>query len=224
MIVVENVTIYPNKKRRKPILCDLNFRVAKNESLGLVGPSGCGKSTVLRTLSSLHPYWSGKIKVGCPRHHIQMVFQDPLASLHPRHTVYEILREPLIARKIPYDEQALLQALDDVSLSSELLFRYPHQLSGGQRQRASIARSLLVDPKVLFLDECTSALDVAVQKDILLLLKRLKKERGITCLVVSHNFEVIRFMCDRFLNLEDFGSWRSIDLEDFRSSALSSLK
>jgi len=201
MITVRNLTIFPNKKEKKPLLCNLNFSVSEEECFGIIGPSGCGKSTLLRALCSLHPYWKGNIALGCQRHQIQMVFQDPLASLHPRHTVYEILREPLIIQKIPYNENTFASAMDEVSLSTELLFRYPHQLSGGQRQRVSITRSLLLEPKILLLDECTSALDASVQKDILLLLKRLQKEKKMACLLVSHHPPVVHFMCPRFFDL-----------------------
>jgi len=229
MITVEDVSIYHDKRYKKPILKNLNFEVKrgqcfglfieKKHCFGLVGPSGCGKSTLLRTLCALHPYWSGRITIDgyplIPRSRanwnvfkkkpgpmFQMVFQDPYASLHPRHTVYEILKEPLIIRRILHDENTLLKALEDVSLSSEHLFRYPHQLSGGQRQRVSIARSLLLEPKVLFLDECTSSLDVSVQKEILILLKHLHQNREMVCILVSHSMPVIKFMCHNYLDLK----------------------
>lgn len=211
MITIKNVTIYKDKQCQMPILHNLNFEVPRNHTFGIAGPSGCGKSTLLRTLCSLHTHWTGEIFIegnAIPRKSrpkdVQMVFQDPYASLHPRHTVYEILGEPLLIRRIPHNEDTLLKALEDVFLSSEHLFRYPHQLSGGQRQRVSIARSLLLEPKVLLLDECTSALDVSVQKDILTLLKKLQNKKDMTCLLVSHALPVIHFMSNEYLDLNKY--------------------
>ena len=199
MIHVNNVTLYRDHKREVPLLQNLTFDVQENECFGLMGPSGCGKSTLLRALCGLHPNWKGEISLRHPT--VQMVFQDPYASLHPKHTIYEILSEPLIIRKIPHNEETLINALEEVTLSPKFLFRFPHQLSGGQRQRISIARSLLLKPKILLLDECTSALDVSIQKEILLLLKNIQIKQGITCLLVSHSLPVIHFICHRHLKL-----------------------
>jgi len=219
MIEATDLTIYKDKKHTTPLLKNLSFTVREDQCFGISGPSGSGKSTLLRTLSSLHPYWTGSILIEGksltnrartdwnilkkpPKPMMQMVFQDPYSSLHPRHTIYEILREPLIAQKIPYDETLIVRALNEVCLSSHLLFRYPHQLSGGERQRISIARALLLEPKILLLDECTSALDVSVQKEILLLMKRLQKEKHMVYILVSHSIPVIRFMCHEYIDLE----------------------
>jgi peptide/nickel transport system ATP-binding protein len=218
VISVKNLTLYPDKERKIAILKNLSFTVdTACRFFGIVGPSGCGKSTLLRALCSLHPFWEGEITVDgvpipklssaswfkkVPKSLFQMVFQDPLASLHPRQTVHQILREPLKIQGVRFDENTLLDALQDVCLSKEHLFRYPHQLSGGERQRVSIARCLLLQPKALLLDECTSALDVTVQKEVLNLLKRIQEKRSMTCLLVSHSAQVVSYMCDGFLDLE----------------------
>ncbi len=185
---------------------DVSFTVAEGESFGLVGESGSGKSTVLRVLAGLNPRWTGEavvagVSVGArdarlPRL-VQMVFQDPYASLHPRHTVDRALSEPLEIQGIGDVGPRVERALTDVGLGPAFRFRYPNQLSGGQRQRVAIARALMLEPKVLLLDEPTSALDVSVQAEILNLLRRLRQERGLTMLLVSHNLAVISYMCDR---------------------------
>ncbi|MDO9500274.1 ABC transporter ATP-binding protein [Falsiroseomonas sp.] len=185
---------------------DVTFTVAEGESFGLVGESGSGKSTVLRVLAGLNPHWTGEATVGgvavagrdarLPRM-VQMVFQDPYASLHPRHTVDRALSEPLEIQGIGDVGPRVERALTDVGLGPAFRFRYPNQLSGGQRQRVAIARALMLEPKVLLLDEPTSALDVSVQAEILNLLRRLRQAHGLTLLLVSHNLAVIAHMCDR---------------------------
>ncbi|MGG5811569.1 ABC transporter ATP-binding protein [Falsiroseomonas sp. CW058] len=184
----------------------VSFEVAEGESFGLVGESGSGKSTVLRVLAGLNRDWAGRAAVAgvdvasrdrrLPRI-AQMVFQDPYASLHPRHTVDRALSEPLAIHGIGDAGARVERALADVGLGPAFRFRYPNQLSGGQRQRVAIARALMLEPRVLLLDEPTSALDVSVQAEILNLLKRLRAARGITLLLVSHNLAVVGHMCDR---------------------------
>jgi peptide/nickel transport system ATP-binding protein len=184
----------------------VSFDVAEGESFGLVGESGSGKSTVLRALAGLNRDWAGTATIGgisvasrdsrLPRI-AQMVFQDPYASLHPRHTVDRALSEPLEIHGIGDVSSRVERALTDVGLGPAFRFRYPNQLSGGQRQRVAIARALMLEPKVLLLDEPTSALDVSVQAEILNLLRRLRRERNLTMILVSHNLAVVAFMCDR---------------------------
>lgn len=190
------------------ILPDVSFDVAAGECFGLVGESGSGKSTVLRCASLLMASWQGAVAIGgksvrdmplaerCRT--LQMVFQDPYGSLHPRHSVRTVLAEPLRIHGIPDREARMRQALVDVGLPVGFLDRYPHQLSGGQRQRVAIARALILEPHVLFLDEPTSALDVSVQAEILNLLVRLQKQKGLTYILVSHDLAVVDHMCDRF--------------------------
>ena len=190
------------------ILNEVTFDVAPGECFGLVGESGCGKSTVLRCLSMLLTVWTGNIFVDgrsvrdmpsaerCRT--VQMVFQDPYGSLHPRHSVRTTLSEPLIINGMSDRQERMERALIDVGLPVDFLDRYPHQLSGGQRQRVAIARSLILEPDVLLLDEPTSALDVSVQAEILNLLARLRAERGFTYLMVSHDLAVVDHMCERF--------------------------
>ena len=185
----------------------VSFQVAEGESFGLVGESGSGKSTVLRALAGLNPDWQGSIEVagavqGAKRGKafhklVQMVFQDPYGSLHPRHTVDRILAEPVAIHGLGDADHRIQTVLEEVGLGPGFRFRYPHQLSGGQRQRVAIARALILEPKLLLLDEPTSALDVSVQAEVLNLLARLRRERGLTYVLVSHNLAVVAHMCDR---------------------------
>lgn len=184
----------------------MSFKLKKGSSFGLVGESGSGKSTVLRAISGLIEDWEGRICVDgddVPKHrskafyaHMQMVFQDPYASLHPRHTIDSILSEPLRLHGIKDIDAKVLKALDDVGLGKSFRFRYPHQLSGGQRQRVAVARALMLEPEILLLDEPTSALDVSVQAEILNLLSDLRKERNLTFLMVTHDLAVVAHMCE----------------------------
>lgn len=184
-----------------------SFDVAEGESFALVGESGSGKSTVLKAIAGLAPDWTGEIQVlGSPRAHgitrafarqCQMVFQDPFGSLHPRQTVDDVLNEPLKIHGIDGRETRVADALAEVGLDARFRYRFPHQLSGGQRQRVAIARALMLRPKLLLLDEPTSALDVSVQAEILNLLRRLRRDLGLTYLMVSHDLPVVGFLCDR---------------------------
>lgn len=183
------------------------FAVAEGESFGLVGESGSGKSTILRAITGLAPQWSGGIivnglRLGATRpksfyKSVQMVFQDPYASLHPRHSVDQVLSETLSLHGFKDINARVVKLLDDVGLGQTFRFRYPHQLSGGQRQRVAIARALAPEPELLLLDEPTSALDVSVQAEILNLLAQLREDRGLTYLMVSHDLAVVAHMCDR---------------------------
>ena len=186
-----------------------SFAVDAGETFSLIGASGCGKSTILRVLAGLLRDWRGRVELfdkaitpgarfqGELRRNVQMVFQDPYASLHPNHTLWRTLAEPLKIHAIGEIEQRVSTALEEVGLPADAARRYPHQLSGGQRQRVAIARALLLRPKILLLNEPTSALDMSVQAEILNLLNRLKQEHGMTYLLVSHDADVIAHMSDR---------------------------
>ncbi|UDF32901.1 UNVERIFIED_ORG: ABC transporter ATP-binding protein (plasmid) [Roseateles sp. XES5] len=190
-------------------LDDVSLKVAPGESFGLVGESGSGKSTLLRAVAGLAPVSAGTITMdGKPLgekrdkafyRKVQMVFQDPYGSLHPRHTVDRILAEPLAIHGMPDAEARIRRALDEVGLGQGFRFRYPHQLSGGQRQRIAIARALILEPQILLLDEPTSALDASVQAEVLNLLEALRRERGLSFLMVSHDLGVVTHMCERLL-------------------------
>jgi len=192
-----------------PALRGISFEVARGESYGLVGESGSGKSTILRAITGLAATDGGTMLVdgkpldrGSRRdiaflRRVQMVFQDPYGSLHPRHTVDRVLRESLAIQGIDDAEGRIAGILADVGLGPQFRYRYPHQLSGGQRQRVAIARALITDPEVLLLDEPTSALDVSVQAEVLNLLDDLRRARNLTFILVSHNLPVITHMCDR---------------------------
>ncbi|MCC7047295.1 MAG: ABC transporter ATP-binding protein [Alphaproteobacteria bacterium] len=183
------------------------FAIAAGESYGIVGESGSGKSTVLRAIAGLNPDWSGAIRVAGeplgPRRargfykRVQMVFQDPYGSLHPRHTVDRVLSEPLAIHGIDDAENRIERVLKEVGLGPAFRFRFPHQLSGGQRQRVAIARALIVEPQILLLDEPTSSLDVSVQAEILNLLARLRSQHRLTYVLVTHNLAVVAHMCER---------------------------
>jgi peptide/nickel transport system ATP-binding protein len=186
---------------------DVSFRVASGDALGLVGESGSGKSTVLRAVAGLIPHAVGSVVIDGralpnrrPRESrkiIQMVFQDPYGSLHPNQTVDQALSAPIAIHRLGDAESRIMAALTEVGLGREHRYRYPHQLSGGQRQRVAIARALILQPKILLLDEPTSALDVSVQAEILNLLTRLRRDHGLTILMVSHDLAVVAHICDR---------------------------
>ncbi|GAB2916840.1 ABC transporter ATP-binding protein [Paraburkholderia jirisanensis] len=211
MIDVDAATIrFRSKTGPFDAVRNASFKVDAGEVFGLVGESGSGKSTLLRALTGLVPLAQGRVSIGVHeaganrqvaaralRRDVQMVFQDPYGSLHPRFTVDQTLREPLAINRLDRQDERIADALREVGLGPGFRFRYPHQLSGGQRQRVAIARALIVEPRVLLLDEPTSALDVSVQAEILNLLRRLHRERGLTMIVVSHNFAVIGFLCSR---------------------------
>lgn len=192
----------------------VSIEVGKGESFGLVGESGSGKSTLLRAVAGLAPVSDGAIQVagevleGASRsksfyRNVQMVFQDPYGSLHPRQTVDRQLLEPLAIHGIGDSDRRIAKALDEVGLSSGFRFRYPHQLSGGQRQRVAIARALILEPTILLLDEPTSALDASVQAEVLNLLEQIRKDRHLTFVMVSHDLGVVTHMCERLAVMRD---------------------
>jgi peptide/nickel transport system ATP-binding protein len=208
VIEVENLTVtFGAGARAVRAVRGISFSVGEGESFGLVGESGSGKSTVLRVMAGLNRDWGGTIRIGGETlgrkrrrafyRSLQMVFQDPFGSLHPRHTIYDILSEPLIIHRIDDVEARILKALGEVGLGPEYRFRFPHQLSGGQRQRIAIARALIINPPIMLLDEPTSALDVSVQAEILNLLQRVRREHNLTYILVSHDLSVVAHMCDR---------------------------
>lgn len=195
-------------------LDNVSIDVAAGESFGLVGESGSGKSTLLRAIAGLAPPGGGTMRVagrelrGRDRDKafyraVQMVFQDPYGSLHPRQTIDRQLMEPLAIHGVRDSERRILKALDEVGLGSGFRFRYPHQLSGGQRQRVAIARALILEPSVLLLDEPTSALDASVQAEVLNLLEQVRRDRHLTFVMVSHDLGVVTHMCDRLAVMQD---------------------
>lgn len=191
----------------------ISFDVAPGESFGLVGESGSGKSTLLRAVAGLAPVTGGQITVSGNKlsdrrdkafyRQVQMVFQDPYGSLHPRHTVDRLLREPLAIHGFSDQNKRILRSLDEVGLGSGFRFRYAHQLSGGQRQRVAIARALILEPSILLLDEPTSALDASVQAEVLNLLEQVRNARNLTFLMVSHDLAVITHMCGRLMVMQN---------------------
>lgn len=204
------------------------FTVSSGASFGLVGESGSGKSTILRAMVGLAQTWSGNISVGGVDVHghkrargfykdVQMVFQDPYASLHPRQTVDDVLSETLKLHGFDDIDARIWKLLDDVGLGAAFRFRYPHQLSGGQRQRVAIARALAPEPSVLLLDEPTSALDVSVQAEVLNLLADLREERKLTYLMVSHDLAVVGHMCDQVAVMQNGEIVEVMSVEDMRA-------
>jgi oligopeptide transport system ATP-binding protein len=199
-------------------LDDVSFELRAGETLGIVGESGCGKSTLARAVLQLVAPGVGRISwLGRPleersreelralRAGMQIVFQDPLASLDPRMTVLDLLSEPLrefrpqLTREGRAD--AVRRMLERVGLTGELLRRYPHEFSGGQCQRIGIARALILEPQLLVCDEPVSALDVSVQAQIVNLLQRLQRELGLSMLFISHNLALVRHLSQRVLVL-----------------------
>lgn len=191
----------------------VTFDIRKGETLGLVGESGCGKTTVGRTLVQLYPPTSGSVyyrgldlaelkgaELRRARRNMQMVFQDPYASLNPRWTVHSIVSEPLVAHKLggkAERKRRVCELLELVGLNPHLADRYPHEFSGGQQQRIGVARALAAQPEFIVLDEPISALDVSVQAQVVNLLEELQERLGLTYLFVAHDLSMVRHISDR---------------------------
>ena len=207
-------TFPADRHRSVQAVSGVSLELQEGTTLGLVGESGCGKSTLGRLMMHLIPPDSGEILIrGIPvtglserdfmkyRRMLQMVFQDPYASLNPRMNVRNLIAEPLETYRMYETEEEttrhVLELMKTVGLPEGYLYRYPHQFSGGQRQRIAIARAIAPDPDLIVCDEPVSALDVSVQNQILNLLKKLQHTRGLTYLFISHDLSVIRYISDR---------------------------
>lgn len=194
----------------------VSFEVEKGKTLGIVGESGCGKSTLIRAIAGLTPIAKGQVLLGRNavdygsseekkrlRQRVQMIFQDPIASLNPRMTIREIVREPLLYFRPDLEEtqqrQATREMLDRVGIPQRDLNRFPHEFSGGQCQRIGIARALVAKPEILLCDEPVSALDVSIQAQVINLLKELQAEMGLTLIFVAHDLGVVRHISDEIL-------------------------
>ncbi|GLS87033.1 dipeptide/oligopeptide/nickel ABC transporter ATP-binding protein [Cypionkella aquatica] len=199
---------------RLEILKGLSFNIRKGEILGIVGGSGSGKSTLGRALVRLLEPSSGTVtfdnqdithlteaKLRPLRRRFQMIFQDPMSSLNPRHRISQIIAAPLRLHGLSDPKQRVLEALDHVGLPRSFASRYPHELSGGQRQRIGIARAIALKPDFILADEIVSGLDVSSQAQILNLLESLVKDLGLTLAFISHDLSVIRRLCSRIIVL-----------------------
>ncbi len=206
------------RRRSLRAVADVTLHVKPGEALGIVGESGCGKSTLARAILQLikpqagSVVWMGRSLVPLSRRamrplrrELQIIFQDPLASLDPRMTVGEIVAEPLRVHRLDLNRVARRAAvatmLERVGMSPDVINRYSHEFSGGQCQRIGIARAMIVEPKLLICDEPVSALDVSIQAQVVNLLKTLQRDTGMSIIFVSHNLAVVRRVCDRVLVL-----------------------
>jgi oligopeptide transport system ATP-binding protein len=204
---------FPVKRGVVHAVSDVSFEIYRGETLCVVGESGCGKSTLGRLLLRLIEPTSGKVYLGddeitalapgplrAARRRMQMIFQDPYASLDPRMTVGQIIKEPLNTHAVGPARQRDMRVhalMEKVGMRAQFASRYPHQFSGGQRQRVGIARALALNPELIVCDEPVSALDVSIQAQILNLLCDLQKEFGLTYLFISHDLSVVRYIADR---------------------------
>ena len=212
-ITLRSLVPRPSKRTVLRAVDGVSFSIQKGETLGLVGESGCGKSTVARCILRLLEPTGGKVlfeekdlagleeeNLRLMRRDLQMIFQDPMASLNPRLSVRQTVQEPLRLHETlnPKEREGkVLEVMDQVGLDRELLTRYPHELSGGQRQRVNIARAIATRPKFVVLDEPTSALDISLRAKIVLLLEELKSLLSTTYLFISHDLSTVKYLSDR---------------------------
>ena len=226
LLVVENVTMEFHSQRRflekaKPsvkAVNDVSFEVYEGETFGLVGESGCGKTTLGKCIVRLLKPSAGKIYFNdngemkdllnlpkaeskAMRKKVQIVFQDPYASLNPQHTILEAFDEPMRVHGVGGNKEQrkelIAEALKRVNLQPEYMYRYPHEFSGGQRQRICVAKALVLDPKLIVCDEPVSALDVSIQAQLLNLMNKLQAELGVTFIFIAHDLSVVQYMSDR---------------------------
>lgn len=218
IIEVRNIKQYfkMNEHLTVHALDDVSFRMARGEVFGLIGETGCGKSTMARVLSGIYQPTSGEVlydgicvsgahpdknQVKKLQHEMQMVFQDSAASLNPRMTVAQIILEPLHIQKKHFDskkaQMMLENMMESVGLSPSFLTKRPGELSGGQRQRVSIARSLILNPRLIIADEPVASLDISIQAQIINLFQKLQKEKNFSFLFIAHDLSVVRFISDR---------------------------
>lgn len=194
---------------------DISFDIYRGETLGLVGESGCGKSTTGRTIIRLYDATDGEVLFNGEKVHgkksrsdlkklnrkMQMVFQDPYASLNPRMKVSDVIAEGIdihgLAKNSKERMDRVVELLETVGLNREHANRYPHEFSGGQRQRIGIARALAVDPDFIIADEPISALDVSIQAQVVNLMRKLQKEKGLTYLFIAHDLSMVKYISDR---------------------------
>jgi oligopeptide/dipeptide ABC transporter ATP-binding protein len=219
----------------------VSFDIARGAVVGVVGESGCGKSTLARLALRLilptegHVAFDGADLAGLSpgdlralRRRMGMVFQDPYASLDPRYTVAEVLREPGRVQGEPVSAARIADLLEQVGLPASVAGSYPHQMSGGQRQRVGIARALATGPDFLVLDEPTASLDVSIQAQIIALLAQLRTRRGLTYLFISHDLGLVRYFCDRIVVMylgsvvEDLGHPATIPRHPYTAALMAS--
>ena len=216
LVSVKNMEVTFGSKRNKFVAVKgVSFDIYKGETFGLVGESGSGKTTIGRAIIRINPMSDGEVIYKGEKingkiskeldkkvtQQIQMIFQDPMASLNERAKVDYIVSEGLlnVRHDLTKEQRAEMvsKALLEVGLLPEFASRFPHEFSGGQRQRIGIARSLIMEPEFIIADEPISALDVSIRAQVLNLLGRLQKERGLTYLFIAHDLSVMRFICDR---------------------------
>lgn len=251
LLEIKNLKQYFNEGKRNEVRAieDISFDIYKGETLGLVGESGCGKSTTGKAIIKLNDITSGEIlyegqdiqKMSKRKDllkfnkKIQMIFQDPYASLNPRLKVMDIVAEGIDIHKLASSKKdrkrRVYDLLETVGLSKEHANRYPHEFSGGQRQRIGIARALAVEPEFIIADEPISALDVSIQAQVVNLMLKLQKERGITFLFIAHDLSMVKYISDRiavmhFGKIVELGSADEIyyhPLHDYTKSLLSAI-
>lgn len=214
-----NASLFSKKNVIKAV-DDVSFKVFEGETLGLVGESGCGKSTLGKVILQLEKVTSGSIyyrgkeitdlsrtEMRKLRKDIQLIFQDPYSSLHPRLTIGEAITEPMIVHNIGTSsrnkKKLVIELLEKVGLEKEYYFRYPHELSGGQRQRVGIARTIVLEPKLVICDESVSALDISLQAQVLNLLNDLKEDFNFTYIFISHDLAVVKYMADQLMVMKE---------------------
>lgn len=251
LLSIKNLKQYFNagKKNEVRAIENISFDIYKGETLGLVGESGCGKSTTCKSIIKLNDITSGEIlyegidiqKIRKRKDllkfnkKIQMIFQDPYASLNPRLKVMDIVAEGIDIHHLATDKRdrkkRVYDLLETVGLSKEHANRYPHEFSGGQRQRIGIARALAVEPEFIIADEPISALDVSIQAQVVNLLLKLQRERGITFLFIAHDLSMVKYISDRiavmhFGKIVEIGPAEEIyqnPLHDYTKSLLSAI-
>ncbi|AXZ23941.1 ABC transporter ATP-binding protein [Staphylococcus warneri] len=251
LVEVKHLKQYFNQGKKNEVRAieDISFDIYKGETLGLVGESGCGKSTTGKAIIKLNDITNGEIIYdGTDIHNIrkrqdmlkfnkkiQMIFQDPYASLNPRLKVMDIVGEGIDIHHLATDKRnrkkRVYDALETVGLSKEHANRYPHEFSGGQRQRIGIARALAVEPEFIIADEPISALDVSIQAQVVNIMLRLQREKGITFLFIAHDLSMVKYISDRiavmhFGKIVELGPADDIynhPLHDYTKSLLSAI-